>query len=489
MPKVLMLLLVLMMAVLSGCNSEYASLGRISNRNTFITQLGSITKMPGLNNSGQDFCRDMAIDRFENIFCFGVTNGSMGITGDGTADAFVAKFNRHGTLQWVKQFGSPLGIEGCRGGGVDKYGNAYCGGSTTRLLDSDPVYRIAVTPTLRVQSDSDTDAFVAKLDTNGNILWIKQFGGMGDEACQNLAVSPEGNAYCGARTNDLMGYHHADGLIETIGSTTNDAWMSKIDSNGSLIWTRQLAGRAGALRNFDDSCNGIAIDHEENVYCGGSTNGSLLGPNGSGADGGSYDIFVWVVDKDGIPVFRQQLGGGTTHPDLIAVNAGEQCYDIAVDKDKNFFCAALISASSFAEGAGGNGDIALIKWNSSFSIEWIKQLGNTTVLSGPNNADETPEGITVSGDGTILIAGSTTGNTVKTNAGAADVLLITFDQAGNVTGAEQTGTSMIDTCVSPLFDSAKNVNCSGSTFGSLGEANAGSSDALIVRFENLIPFQ
>lgn len=468
--------------MMSGCNSDHANLGRISSRLSFSTQLGSITKIAGFNNEGVEACGDIEIDHYENIYCVGTTSSSMSASyAGGGSDAFVAKFNRHGNLLWVKQFGTS-GTDSCTGAGVDKYGNIYCGGATTQALANPPDLRTN-NGAVRVDGMNDLDAFVTKIDPNGNILWIRQFGSTGHDSCNNLAVSPEGNAYCGSKTDDLIGTTYS-GVLENIGSTTEDAFVSKINSEGEIQWIRQLGNyNTNFNREGADSCAGVTVDHEENVYCVGTTSSSIGDTFGSGPD-----VLMWALNKNGQLLHLEQLGvNADAHPEVVNVNASEQCQDVAVDKDKNIYCTAVI-VGNLGENSGGGQDVALIKWNSLGDLEWITQLGDTTIINGLNNGNENGIGITVAPNGNIIIAGITSSSTVKSNVGSSDLFFIGFNPSGNIIEAEQIGSTGLDLCNAVKLDNAGNIYCGGSTTGSLGEPNAlpGTNDALILRLSSLM---
>jgi hypothetical protein len=80
-----------------------------------------------------------------------------------------------------------------------------------------------------------TDCWIVKLDTLGNILWERNYGGSGTEsACSIQPTSDHGYIFSGATNSydgDIWGQH---GYY--------DVWGVKIDSTGEIQWQNCLGG-------------------------------------------------------------------------------------------------------------------------------------------------------------------------------------------------------------------------------------------------------
>jgi len=137
-----------------------------------VTQLGAQSQIdfPTIvgDTSGNDICNDVTTDASGNVYCAGTTTGSFGEANGGGNDAFIMKTNSSGVVQWITQLGSDTqtssaavnntaGNDFCMGVAVDTSGNVFCAGSTTGALGE-------------AFGGGATDAFIMKLDSNGNIL-------------------------------------------------------------------------------------------------------------------------------------------------------------------------------------------------------------------------------------------------------------------------------------------------------------------------------
>ena len=80
--------------------------------------------------------------------------------------------------------------------------------------------------TSRDYTNTRMDAFVMKLDANGDTLWDRHFGGPGDEHGQNIVESGDGGVV-------LAGTYTETG-------TTHGLYLLRLKANGDTLWTRKL---------------------------------------------------------------------------------------------------------------------------------------------------------------------------------------------------------------------------------------------------------
>lgn len=191
-----------------------------------------------LGTSSEDFSWRTSTDGQGNVYMTGWTSGSLGAMNAGSDDAFLAKYDADGNLQWTRQFGSSESDRG-RGVSADGLGNVFVSGWTFGSLGGS-------------NAGSD-DAFLAKYDSAGSLLWTQQFGTSGSDVSSDLMADGEGNVY-------VLG-QSAAGLNEGSGATS--AFVRKYDSAGALLWTQQLESLVSPLRA------GVSADGRGNVYFSG----------------------------------------------------------------------------------------------------------------------------------------------------------------------------------------------------------------------------
>lgn len=202
--------------------------------------------------AGSDYGRAIAIDATGNAYITGdfsssAVFGSVTLTGESSSqDAFFAKYDASGVLQWAKRGGGAFpdfgtGIQADAAGNV--YTTGYFGGNSTF-------------GTLSVTHGANYDAFIVKFDGNGNALWVKKGGGAGTDYGKAICTDAAGNSY-------VTGYYEA---TATFGGTplsnagTTDIFVAYYNSGGDLVAVKGAGGTGG------DQGNGVAIDQAGEAY-------------------------------------------------------------------------------------------------------------------------------------------------------------------------------------------------------------------------------
>jgi hypothetical protein len=211
--------------------------------------LGNQAWIRQIGSSGGVDARGISADNLGNIYVTGDTQVAMsGPLIGGVLDAFIVKYNSAGSQQWVRQFGTihnDIGWEVS----TDGLGNAYVGGQTG-------------SPTF-----PNRDATLAKYDTAGNQLWFKQAGSAEDDVAFGVSAREQTNVY-------LTGYVAPDIFL---GIDVQDYYLTKYDSSGNVVWNRQLGTTSS------EQASSVFADGLGNIYVSGATSG-LLGDTQYGAD-------------------------------------------------------------------------------------------------------------------------------------------------------------------------------------------------------------
>ena len=179
-----------------------------------------------------------------DIYLFGVYNGSLtigslSISTFGVRQGFIAKLNSSGTPVWLKN--SP-----CTTGTFDAFHNCiYVSGAFT-----DPSLTIGSTTLVNHSYGSlNTDVFIAKLDTSGNPIWAKSFGGDSSETVANIACTPSGDVYVSGLYTSPHFNIGAASFGNPSGGTFTYSYTAKFDSSGNPKWGN----------NISSDCNGEGI--------------------------------------------------------------------------------------------------------------------------------------------------------------------------------------------------------------------------------------
>lgn len=86
---------------------------------------------------------------------------------------------------WAKTFGG-ISADGCRSVSCDANGNIYLTGIFSETVDFDPGPGVA-----NYTANGNSDIYILKLDTNGNLVWIKVVGGPSSDGAWRRAARRE----------------------------------------------------------------------------------------------------------------------------------------------------------------------------------------------------------------------------------------------------------------------------------------------------------
>jgi len=194
----------------------------------------------------------IAVDASSNLYIAGQLNNPKGV---GPNVAAVAKLDSTGNLLWTRLIGSSGG-DAAFAIALDTTGNVWVTGATTSV-------DFPTLNPLQASLAGSTDAFIAKLDMNGNELFASYLGGAGFD--QGLAIVSDriGNIHLAGETNSTNFFVLKPGQRTLKGSS--DGFSTVVGPNGSLVSSTYLGGS-----NFDQ-IEAIGVDSQRATYVTGFT--------------------------------------------------------------------------------------------------------------------------------------------------------------------------------------------------------------------------
>jgi hypothetical protein len=159
-------------------------------------------------------------------------------------NVFIAKYSSTGSTVWIKNYTctqSELGM---------------------RILEAaDGGY--AVAGTLYDTLGAPQDIFIFKTDSAGNLLWNKTYGGAGEEAAFGFCLSPDGG-YVVSGTSTSFGSGDKDAYLLKVDADGNQQWSRNYGGlKDDGIYTVAATGdgfiTAGATFSFTDSIDMLII--------------------------------------------------------------------------------------------------------------------------------------------------------------------------------------------------------------------------------------
>ncbi len=190
-----------------------------------------------------------------------------------------------------------------------------------------------------IQDTVDRDSYLLKLDTSGNIIWEKTFGGPRNE-----------RTYYGAETN--QGDYLITGSILPYNNGKADILLLKISREGDLIWSQTYGEK-----EVHDISHSFSRNKDGKAF-------TITGYIGS-AQPGFHDALFMQVDADGKLLVAKRH---TTGEDMRMMHAEET-------DDKGF----IVTGYSRREISKNINDAVLLRYDSAGNVKWLKTFGTPSV--------------------------------------------------------------------------------------------------------------
>ena len=346
---------------------------------------------------GKDIVGSITLDKASNVYItggfedtvdfdpgIGVTN----LTAVGKKDIFIQKLDANGNFLWAKSFGGK-GFDSGTSIVVDDKGNIYTAGYFISTVDFNPGPK-----TMKISAVDFEDAFIQKLDSNGNFVWARSFGGNGESYAFSLAIDAEGNVYTTGYFDGTIDFEAISNVENLYAQGPVDVFILKFNNKDHLLWAKSFGGISNIYPQS------IAFDEKGNVFVTGSFMETVDFDPGAEVmylqTNGLEDIFIQKLDKNGNFLWVKSFGGKNfDQASSIAIDAEGNVYttgyfDGTVDFDPGPGVANLIGED------GVNAFIQKLDENGNFL--WAKSFGGDGGSEG--------QFITVDATNTIYTTGS-----------------------------------------------------------------------------------
>ncbi|MGJ8661786.1 MAG: SBBP repeat-containing protein, partial [Bacteroidota bacterium] len=249
------------------------------------------------------------VDSAGNIYTSGFFGGTVDFdpgpglnnrTSVGGFDVFVTKMGPLGNFIWARTFGGNSTDEGYSLD-VDPAGNVYTTGSFKGSVDFDPG-----SGTFILYS-ANYSVFVQKLDSSGNFLWAKTFGGPNHDEGVDISVDAYGNAFTTGLFSGTVDFDPGPG-VSSITSSNTSMFIQKLDASGNFLWAKSTVG------NIVERGYGVCVDGASNVYITGTFLGVADFDPGAGTaflSSTGYCVYVQKLDSSGNFLWAKSFGEST----------------------------------------------------------------------------------------------------------------------------------------------------------------------------------
>ena len=326
--------------------------------------------------------------------------------------------------------------DSANGVSVDSKGNVYTVGTTSGDMEG------------QINVDG-SDIFLRKYDASGTLLYSRMLGSNQSAGGFSVAVDASDNVVIAGQTGGAL----TNAAYE--GGTDN--FISKFDSEGEELWTRQLGPFAM------DAALDITFDSSGNIYAAGITQGAISSDQ---TYGGGMDAYISKLDTNGTLAFNRQISSASD----------ETATGIAVNASGDIFVTGMADANGYVR-----------KYDNTGTLTYDQSLGAV-------GTDGDITGIALDSNGDPYISGYTSnaalaGSVVNAHSGGADGFILSVDDIGasaSVNFVSYVGTADTDKNFGIAVDTATDdVYVTGSTDGTLaGETKLGTLDAHMAKFNS-----
>jgi hypothetical protein len=286
----------------------------------------------------------ISLDDLGNVYTTGYTSDTVdfdpGIdtfmlnAGDSwCVDMFVLKLNPSGNFAWAKVLYGPYSCVQSESISIDRFGNVLTTGTFLDTVDFDPgAGSFTLFPFGGI---GDFDLFISKLDSSGNFVWAKQFGGESNQIGFSIITDDFSNVYTTGVFDAITDFDPGPSTYYMTPTTGRNIFISKLDAAGNFVWAKQISGYGYG--------NAITLDAENNVY----TTGFFQGYTDFDPGSGNFiinepltppDTYVLKLDSSGNFTWVRRFEG--------AVPSSNYGGSIAVDDFNNIYTTGSFQGTS-----------------------------------------------------------------------------------------------------------------------------------------------
>jgi uncharacterized repeat protein (TIGR01451 family) len=297
-------------------------------------------------------------------------------------------------------------------------------------------------------SSGGSDVFIVKLDaSNGAILMAKKGGGTTNDYAMDLSLGSNGNLFFSGNYNGAFVFPGAN--INSVGN--GHAFLLELDLAGIPV---QSFGITGGVSIYTHT-----VDLNGNIYIGGFSTATNIGFNGSSQSMNGQNHFIAKFDAMGVFQFKTlSLFNGEIYG-LSADTTGSIYFTGNFDSQASFGPISLVN--------GANDNALLVKINNNGNYSWAKSFGG--------NGNDQGYDLKCKSNTTLLLTGVYTGNitfgSVPLSGGSnARTYLAEIDSSGQVITVISGSSSASSVIASSVSFSGNGIYLSGSAYGNINIA-------------------
>ncbi|WP_198362115.1 PEGA domain-containing protein [Thermococcus pacificus] len=287
---------------------------------------------------GTDAINDVKVLSDGSIIAVGYTSSF----GPGGNDALVIKLNPDGSIAWARTYRCDI----------------YDRATAVAVADNGDIIVAGWTESFGAGYD---DAWVLRLDANGNIKWQKTYGGRDHDDARAVAIADNGDIIVAGRT-------------WSFGAGRADVWVLRLDENGNVKWQKTYGGSG---RDGFWGVNLAIADNGDIIVASSTESFGTETPHYS-------NVWVLRLDANGNIKWQKTYGG----------RSNDHAHAVAIADNGDI----IVASYTYSFGAG-EGDFWVLRLDTNGNVKWQKTYG------GEN--EDVAYAVALADNGDIIVAGST----------------------------------------------------------------------------------
>ena len=294
----------------------------------------------------------------------------------GDSSLFLGKLDRDGKHVWSNAYGN-LNLQRMGALDVDSGGNIVIVGDYREAFSFDTISVL----------DFAKGIFVASVNSDGVAQWSQSVDGTGSTSlgANGVSIGGDGYAYVVGNFDNTL----TAGATSLEASSGDDAYVMRIDGNGSLVWLQPFGGPNNQL------ASAVAVDSNGDALIGGHFVEQItLGSEAfdvTGTESSTTDIYLAKLDSDGGLLWAQQLGDASSER-LRGLASGQ---DDRIAITGEFEGGSTIGSDRLQ--SQGDEDLFVALLDSGGGSIWSESFGDTNFQGGNT--------ISIGAEGAIAVGG------------------------------------------------------------------------------------
>ncbi len=262
--------------------------GLSGNADSFFMKLNSSLELDWVRSIDEttgdhgDFALSIASDASDHIYVAGEFRETMDFdpgasvstlspTSSGEPDAYTIKLTPTGDFIWARRWGGDVS-DSARAIDIDSNANVFVGGyfglSTISGIVTSADFNPGPGDEIRTNAGSH-DAYLSKLDSSGNFVWVQTFGSTGYDGVHAIEIDSVGNVSAGVGYSNTVDFDPSEGIFEmTTPSSGMNAAVWGLSNDGYF----RFAAEHGGLSS--DLINDVSVAEPGRLVAVGHYNGS-----------------------------------------------------------------------------------------------------------------------------------------------------------------------------------------------------------------------